>query len=109
MSDVRLIDANALDFALVDEYITDKSQTAALTGKGRCIFNAAIDIARCRVGDAPTIDATPARHGEWRIVNVPKKWGGPTLRCSECNTGTTYKWNYCPNCGAKMDGGAENV
>lgn len=107
MPNKRLIDANALDFALVDEYITDESQTAALTGKRRVIFNAAIDIARCRVGDAPIIDAAAVRHGEWRIVNVPKKWGGPTLRCSECNTGTTHVWNYCPHCGTKMDGGEE--
>jgi hypothetical protein len=48
-------------------------------------------------------DAEPVRHGKWRIINVPKKWGGSTLRCSECNTGSTYLWNYCPNCGAKMD------
>ena len=45
----------------------------------------------------------PVRHGRWRVVNVPKKWGGATLRCSECNTGTGKTWNYCPDCGAKMD------
>ena len=50
----------------------------------------------------------PVRHGEWRTFNLPKKWNGSTLRCSECNTGTTWRWNYCPNCGAKMDGGKEN-
>lgn len=98
---VRLIDANTLDFALVDEYMTNEDPLAAI------IFNAAIDIARCRVGDAPTIDAKTVKHGTWRIVNVPKKWGGPTMRCSECNTGGRKLWNYCPDCGAKMDGGAE--
>lgn len=55
--------------------------------------------------NAPTLDLAPVVHGEWRVVNVPKRWGGSTLRCSECNTGTTYQWTYCPNCGAKMDGG----
>lgn len=60
------------------------------------------------VYDEPTVDAEPVRHGKWRIVNVPKKWGGATLRCTECNTGATRVWNYCPNCGAKMDGGEEN-
>lgn len=57
----------------------------------------------------PTVDAEPVRRGEWRTFNVPKKWNGATLRCSECNTGTTWRWNYCPNCGAKMDGSAENA
>ena len=28
--------------------------------------------------------------------------------CSECGDHTFFKTNYCPNCGAKMDGGAEN-
>ena len=51
----------------------------------------------------PTIEAKPVRHGVWRTFQVPKKWKGATLRCSECNTGTTWRWNYCPHCGAKMD------
>jgi hypothetical protein len=45
----------------------------------------------------------PVRHGTWRNVNVPKKWGGAMLRCSECNTGVAWPWKYCPYCGAKMD------
>ena len=28
-------------------------------------------------------------------------------RCSECNTTWDAQTNYCPNCGAKMKGGAE--
>lgn len=55
------------------------------------------------VENIPAVDAEPVKHGKWRVVNVPKKWGGATLRCSECNTGTTNLWNYRPNCGAKMD------
>jgi hypothetical protein len=101
MADVRLIDANALDFTLVDEYITDKSQTAALTGKGRCIFNAAIDIARCRVADAETVDAAEVVHGRWE----QGKWATypDGFVCDKCNVGYAIPYNYCPNCGAKMD------
>lgn len=102
MADVRLIDANALDFTLVDEYITDKSQTAALTGKGRCIFNAAIDIARCRVADAETVDVVPVAHGRWEYNpgdNIPY--------CNRCGMPQDVPTNYCHNCGTKMDGGAE--
>lgn len=29
-----------------------------------------------------------------------------TYRCGLCGRGTAVKSNYCPNCGAKMDGGA---
>ena len=28
--------------------------------------------------------------------------------CSECLEETGYAYNYCPNCGAKMDGGNED-
>lgn len=54
----------------------------------------------------PTVDAVPVVHGEWVVCGdgeyVP-------FMCSAC--GKTTSWyhaqtaNYCPNCGAKMDGG----
>lgn len=46
----------------------------------------------------PAVDAEPVVHGEW-------KWshGG---QCSECGFhNSNFDYNYCPNCGAKMDGG----
>ena len=61
--------------------------------------------------EAPTIDVTPVRHGRW--VSVPHKLARV---CSVCNRDEPYKfadidadvYDYCPNCGAKMDGGASN-
>jgi hypothetical protein len=57
--------------------------------------------------DAPTIDAVPVVHGRW-------KSGGILNECQVCgeiyslNGGNVWKpWNYCPNCGAKMDGEAD--
>ena len=52
-------------------------------------------------------DAVPVRHGRWVEsfkVNAP-----PTLRlrwkCSWCGNVQTYgATDYCPNCGARMDG-----
>lgn len=31
-----------------------------------------------------------------------------TYRCGRCGRGTVVKTSYCPNCGAKMDGGEES-
>ena len=58
----------------------------------------------------PAADVAPVRHGRWE-----KKMG--LYSCSECRKTCPYDvqadvieyWacNYCPNCGARMDGGAE--
>ena len=55
-------------------------------------------------------DVAPVRHGRW------EKQSG-LYSCSECGKTCPYDvqadvieyWacNYCPNCGAKMDGGAD--
>jgi rubrerythrin len=46
--------------------------------------------------------------GEWEkrtyIIFDSEKIG---YHCSECNTTWDTPTNYCPNCGAKMKGGAE--
>lgn len=56
-----------------------------------------------------TIDAEPVRHGKWIKCDEDKWEHIYALRCSKCNGGyhlsheTTTAWNYCPNCGARMD------
>ena len=48
----------------------------------------------------PSADVAPVRHGRWIECNY-----GLTFECSECKYPTEYSLtNYCPNCGAKMDG-----
>lgn len=52
------------------------------------------------VENAPTVDAEPVRHGHWIEARYP------LFTCSECGAtyqDTGYGYNYCPNCGAKMD------
>lgn len=51
----------------------------------------------------PTIDAQPVRHGQWNY-DLPNAY----FRCSECLMMYRDNPNYCPRCGAKMDGGAGN-
>lgn len=53
----------------------------------------------------PTVDAEPIRYGRW-IKGMLPTYGG--WKCSLCNRNMVLrKPNYCPNCGAKMDRGAE--
>ena len=55
---------------------------------------------------APTVDAVEVVHGHWVSDE-----GDVLFHCSECDTQISTSWdyddllwNYCPNCGAKMDG-----
>ena len=52
-----------------------------------------------------TADAVEVVHGRWEEYQVPH-----IMCCSECDwaTGVQDDFNYCPNCGAKMDGGKDN-
>ena len=54
--------------------------------------------------EAPTIDVAPVRHGWW-IMHDDEF--GLTCECSVCHIETMGDGNYCPNCGAKMDGGTD--
>lgn len=63
----------------------------------------------------PTIDAEPVRHGRWDYSGRYRfKDGGRAVRCTACGCSLhlaeflKYTWNYCPVCGAKMDGGADD-
>lgn len=53
----------------------------------------------------PAADVAPVVHGRW-IED-----GSLIITCSECKRGYNLiaKYtHYCPNCGAKMDGGADH-
>ena len=57
---------------------------------------------------APTVDAVEVVHGRW--IEQEKYTFGTMYDCSICGTrilDNGHPWNYCPNCGAKMDGGRD--
>lgn len=56
------------------------------------------------VDDMPAADVQPVKHGRWINENF-------CTRCSACGNMTIYdkysrevESDYCPNCGARMDG-----
>ena len=65
--------------------------------------------ARAWLEKQPTVDAVPVvRHGRWILGQT---MGHSWMKCSECcvsQDGQTATFTYCPNCGAKMDGGADD-
>lgn len=89
MAEQRLIDANALDA------LEDLDYDYSPVRDGSAWYRAA-DVWAC-IESEPTVDAVPVVHG--RFVDA---------ECSVCrwfgNIVETRHYNYCPNCGAKMDG-----
>ncbi|MBR0302677.1 MAG: hypothetical protein IJQ80_02395 [Clostridia bacterium] len=57
--------------------------------------------------EAPTIEAEPVRRGRWLFENIGKP--NEHCVCSECGTqaDSDEAWNYCPQCGALMEGKEE--
>lgn len=88
MPDVRLIDANEFRKRIIKDYRKEFF--------GSVLWNI--------LDDMPTIDAVPVVHGRW-MFDRPNHY-----KCSECDamwSGIVRFMSYCPNCGAKMDGGSE--
>ena len=63
----------------------------------------------------PAADVAPVVHGRWDDSGrYTFPGGGTAVRCTNCGCALTESeyhlndWNYCPVCGAKMDGGADH-
>ena len=83
-------------------------------GRGLCrvIFEDDFKRAIKKIPKGIIVDVAPVVHGRW--VGAPI-YGNDNCRCSECGSWHNIYANwrgeitqkYCPNCGAKMDGGAD--
>ena len=58
-------------------------------------------------------DVAPVRHGRWKPFD--RTWGRSVFTCTACGDAMDVPtemgepiFDYCPNCGAKMDGGEED-
>ena len=95
----RLIDADALRERMYhDAFETDSDMQKWDSG---CwirykMFENALE-------EAPTVDPEP-RHGRW-INHISEDGATDGIYCSICDyeVDRFARYNYCPNCGAKMD------
>ena len=93
---MRLIDADVLSQKwqnVLDQKANEKDSIAYRT------FELFMD----RLKYEPTIEAEPVRHARY----IPDMNYRTLGNCGLCGGDVTFIQNYCPNCGAKMDGGAE--
>lgn len=63
-------------------------------------FEYGVDKAWANINKIPAADVTPVKHGEW---DKKPFLIGTSYYCSECGDNFGEPYNYCPNCGAKMD------
>lgn len=68
-------------------------------------WNAAVKILK----EAPAADVQAVKHGKWKLCYEDWRMQIAGDECSACgfqHYGTCIShYHYCPNCGAKMDGG----
>lgn len=91
------------------KFLTEqKGKETGAYSKGR---NAGLDVARSALHNreiTPAADVALVRHGRWLLEREPS--GKPyCFHCSACDDdfhciGITTAYDYCPHCGAKMDG-----
>lgn len=97
---MRLIDADKLEYRVMTE--------CNPFGKPTLEFESGIKVMGM-IEDAPTIDAVPVVHGEWIHTHTQNSYWTECYKCSVCGEEDELMFgngaiNYCPNCGARMDG-----
>ena len=95
----KLINADIL-LKVLDEELEDilKEKTDFSTALKA---NLLVGFAKQVINDAPTVDAVPVVHGEWQDEQCGR-W--IYAKCNLCGKVQDVRSNFCPNCGAKMDG-----
>lgn len=92
---------------MYDEYISREAALKALFAPGMCYAPMQFQI----IKDLPAADVAPVVHGRWIKDDFLSDDVNNAEKCSQC--GELIGWfsnlpKYCPNCGAKMDGGTGN-
>lgn len=57
------------------------------------------------ISDIPTADVAPVVHGRWNADETCSLCGEKSTEGLDATKWNYWLPNYCPNCGAKMDGG----
>lgn len=85
---------------MAKEYIPREALTMLAYKSGDYGHPAVVDLED--IADIPAADVVEVKHGRWVDNGIPESM---LSKCSVCDYSCgAYSFNYCPNCGAKMDG-----
>lgn len=94
------------------EYVTKEAVKQAMRSQPRGILFTEWELDR-----VPTVDAAEVVHAEWLDIRFDSMWRSMLATCSHCKVRGEVRVksnecgfavpdsDYCPHCGAKMDGG----
>ena len=104
----RLIDADSLKSKLI-EWRDNDTHRKSRSLVERWVRKTGINVLVRAVDAFPSIPYEPVRHGCW-VENKRGALDAASYRCSVCEGYMPFYngYKYCPNCGAKMDGGADH-
>ena len=102
----------------MDEYIEREVATNVVCNILWKMNDLSTSVMAKALNSIPAADVAPVRHGRWLHTEEPLGWQDvDCMECSACHDswiiGEDYcfddmpLWNYCPSCGAKMDGGED--
>lgn len=89
----KMIEISAAEYERLNDCIReDGMRIAALIEENKALHQ---DVRRLTA-----VEVAPVVHGKWK----PDPHCYNVFHCSACDSPFLEKRNYCPNCGAKMDG-----
>ena len=106
----RMIMAKYIDREALVEWLKRIPLKDLSDGRGLCrvIFEDDFKRAIKKIPKGIIVDVSPVRHGEWEIVVGSNGKEYMVCTCCRVSQDLTGVFTYCPNCGAKMDGGDGN-
>ena len=90
------------------EYITKKAAINAVESAPIELFQSEWEEIEEAIDAAPTADVVPVVHGWWNATETCSLCGEKSTEGLDATTWNYWLPNYCPHCGARMDGGADN-
>lgn len=88
----------------MDEYIERKAVIDLITRR-----HENSEICTQEINSIPAADVAPVVHGWWNADETCSLCGEKSTEGLDATKWDYWLPNYCPNCGAKMDGGADHA